>query len=210
MKLLLLGATGLVGSRTLKLALANSAFSEVIAPTRSPLASCDKLVNPVSSRLEEIFPLLTASKPDAVICALGTTQAKAGSKNAFRYVDYELPITLGRALYATGVQTFVIVTAMGSSPTSRSFYYRTKGEVEQRIKEIGFRSLTICRPSLIAGERSETRRAEAAVLALLKVLAPVLPKKFRVNPAEVIANALIEAATEAKTGCRFISSEEMN
>ena len=210
MKLLLLGATGLVGSRTLKLALANNAFSEVIAPTRKLLAPSDRLVNPVGPRLEELVPLLMSYTPDAVICALGTTQAKAGSKEAFRYVDYELPIALGKAAHTAGVETYAIVTAMGASPNSMSFYYRTKGEVERDVQEIGFRSLAICRPSLIGGERHEARAAEGAALTLFRFLAPLLPKKFRVNPADVIAATLLDAVIVAKMGCRWINSQEMN
>jgi len=210
MKLLLLGATGLVGSRTLKLALSNDVFSEVIAPTRNPLAPRNRLVNPVTSRIEELTPALTSYKPDAVICALGTTRAKAGSKEAFRYVDHELPIAFGKAAHTAGVETYAMVTAMGASEDSMSFYYRTKGEVERAVKEIGFRSLTICRPSLIGGERNEARRAEGAALSLARLLAPILPKKFHVNPADTIAAALVNAVIVAKTGCRWISAEEMN
>lgn len=210
MKLLLLGATGLVGSRTLKLALSNPAFSEVIAPTRKRLAPSDRLVNPVGSSLEEVVPNLMSYQPDAVICALGTTQAKAGSKEAFRHVDYELPVAIGKAAHAAGVETYAIVTAMGASANSMSFYYRTKGEVQRDIQEIGFRSLTICKPSLIGGERNEARRAERAALTLLRLLAPILPKKFHVNPADVIAASLIDAVLIAKTGRHWIYAEEMN
>jgi len=210
MKLLLLGATGLVGSRTLRLALSNDVFSEVIAPTRKPLAPRNRLVNPVTSRIEELTPALTSYKPDAVVCTLGTTQAKAGSKEAFRYVDHELPIAFGKAAHTAGVETYAIVTAMGASEDSMSFYYRTKGEVERDVMEIGFRSLTICRPSLIGGERNEARRAEGAALSLARLLAPILPKKFHVNPADTIAAALVNAVIVAKTGCRWISAEEMN
>ena len=210
MKLLLLGASGLVGGEALKLALSDDRFSEVIAPTRKPLAPRDRLLNPVASRLEELTSVLTAYKPDAVICALGTTQKKAGSKEAFRYVDHELPIAFGKAAHAAGVETYAMVTAMGASEDSMSFYYRTKGEVERAVKEIGFRSLTICRPSLIGGERNEARRAEGAALSLARLLAPILPKKFHVNPADTIAAALLNAVIVAKTGCRWISAEEMN
>jgi uncharacterized protein YbjT (DUF2867 family) len=210
MKLLLLGATGLVGSRTLQLALSNDAFSEVIAPTRKALAPRDRLVNPVTSRLEELIPALTSYQPDAVICALGTTQAKAGSKEAFRYVDHELPVAFGKAAHAAGVKTYAIVTALGASEDSMSFYYRTKGEVERDLGRIGFRSLTICRPSLIGGDRQEARRAEETALALIRLLAPILPKKLHVNPADVIAAALLDAVLVAKTGCRWIGAEEMN
>jgi uncharacterized protein YbjT (DUF2867 family) len=210
MKLLLLGATGLVGSRTLKLALSNDAFSEVLAPTRKPLAPRNRLVNPVTPRIEELTPALRSYKPDAVICTLGTTQAKAGSKEAFRYVDHELPIAFGNAAHTVGVETYAIVTAMGASEDSMSFYYRTKGELERDVRKIGFRSLTICRPSLIGGERNEARRAEGAALSLARLLAPILPKKFHVNPADVIAAALLNAVIVAETGCRWISAEEMN
>ncbi|GAB7535219.1 hypothetical protein BGC_14330 [Burkholderia sp. 3C] len=210
MKLLLLGATGLVGSRTLKLALANPAFSEVIAPTRQALALHDKLLNPVGPHLEALVPTLMSHRPDAVICALGTTQAKAGSKQAFRHVDHALPVAIGEAAHAAGVKTYAIVTAMGASANSMSFYYRTKGEVERDIRNIGFQSLTICRPSLIGGERHEARRAEQAALTLFRLLAPILPKKLRVNPAEAIAASLLDAVIAAKVGCRWIHAEAMN
>lgn len=210
MKLLLLGATGLVGSEALKLALASKAFFEVLAPTRHPLVGHGKLINPVMSRLEELLPTLASYQFDAVVCALGTTQAKAGSKEAFRRVDSDLPIAFGEAAHAAGVETYAMVTAMGASTDSKSFYYRTKGEVERAIQGIGFRSLTICRPSLIGGVRQETRRAEGAALALLRFLKPVLPKKFRVNPAQVIAASLLDAVFAAKPGCHYILAEEMN
>ncbi|CAD6559107.1 NAD(P)H-binding protein [Paraburkholderia metrosideri] len=210
MKLLLLGATGLVGSRTLALALADDVFSEVIAPTRRPLAPNDWLVNPVGESLERLVPNLMSYRPDAVICALGTTRAIAGSKEAFRYVDYELPVAIGKMAHAAGVARYAIVTAMGASTRSMSFYYRTKGEVERDIRKIGFPSLAICKPSLIDGERNEKRKAEGAGLALLRVLGPALPRKFRVNPADAIAASLIDAVITGKAGCRWIYSEEMS
>jgi uncharacterized protein YbjT (DUF2867 family) len=210
MRLLLLGATGLVGSRTLKLALSNDAFSEVIAPTRKPLAPSDRLVNPITSRIEELVPVLKSYRLDAVICALGTTQAKAGSKEAFRYVDHDLPIAFGKAAHAAGVETYALVTAMGASADSIIFYSKTKGEVERSIQEIGFRSLTICRPSIIGGARNEVRHAEAAALTLARLLSPILPKKFHVNPADVIAATLLDAVIVAKAGCRWINADEMN
>lgn len=209
MKLLLLGATGLVGSRTLALALSSDAVSGVIAPTRSQLAPSGKLVNPVAARLEELLPLLEASRPDAIICALGTTRAKAGSKEAFRHVDHALPMAFARAAHAAGTQACAIVSAMGASPGAASFYYRTKGELETDIRGIGFRSLTICRPSLIDGRRHEARAAEGAALALLRFVAPVLPKRFHASRDDAIAAALLDAVVAARTGCRRIDAQEI-
>jgi uncharacterized protein YbjT (DUF2867 family) len=210
MRLLLLGASGLVGSRTLELALSSDAISELMAPTRNPLAPDKKLLNPVGSRLADLLPAVDSFRPDAVICALGTTMATAGSKEAFLHVDYELPIAFGKAARGAGAKTFVLVSAMGASLDSRFFYPRTKGQVERDIMQIGFPSLTICRPSLIDGRRNETRRAEGAALTLARLLSPLLPKKFRVNPAESIAAALLDAAIAARPGCQWINSQEMS
>jgi uncharacterized protein YbjT (DUF2867 family) len=91
MRLLLLGATGLVGSSTLKLALANPGISEVVAITRRPLPPQNKLLNPVCERIEELAQSARTWVVDAVVCALGTTKAKAGTREALRHVDYDLP-----------------------------------------------------------------------------------------------------------------------
>src|ERR1700721_1281780 len=87
MRLLLLGATGLVGSTVLKQALADGAIAEVVGPTRRPLAPQNRLVNPVNLRLDELAPEVKSWNVNAVVCALGTTKAKAGSREAFRHVD---------------------------------------------------------------------------------------------------------------------------
>ncbi|WP_199625379.1 NAD-dependent dehydratase [Rhizobium sp. OAE497] len=192
------------------MALANAAMSEVIAPARTPLPARDRLLNPVAERLEELVQSSISHQPDAVLCALGTTQAKAGSKEAFRYVDHELPIAFGKAAFDAGIKTYALVSAMGASATSVNFYTRTKGEVERDIQKIGFQSLTICRPSLIGGDRKETRRAERAALALVRLLAPVLPNKFHLNPAEAIAAATLDAVIAAKPGNHFIYAEQMH
>jgi hypothetical protein len=78
-----------------------------------------------------------------------------------------------------------------------------KGELERDVLEIGFRSLTILRPSIIEGERDAGRLAESLVLKLSHFLAPVLPKRFRVNPAPKIAQVLVDAVVDAEPGCHF-------
>ena len=210
MRLLLLGATGLVGSSTLKLALANPGISEVVAITRRPLPPQNKLSNPVSEQIEELAKAPAVLVVDAVVCALGTTAAKAGTKEALRRVDYDLPLFFAKECHAAGVETFALVSAIGASTTSMFFYARTKGELERDIQQIGFRSLTICRPSIIAGPRTEVRNAERAALSMSRLLAPVLPKKFHVNPAPVIAASLLNSVLAARPGSHWIFAEAMN
>jgi uncharacterized protein YbjT (DUF2867 family) len=88
---------------------------------------------------------------DHVFCALGTTMRQAGSEAAFRLVDFDYPVALARATLSRGARHFLLVTAVGASTSSRFFYNRVKGEVEAAIIALGFRSLTIARPSLLLG-----------------------------------------------------------
>ena len=141
---------------------------------------------------------------------LGNHQGESRFAEAFRYVDYTLPLVFAKAAHGANVETFALVSAIGAATNSMFFYARTKGEVERDIQQIGFRSLTICRPSIIAGERSETRIAEGAVFVILRALAPILPKKFHVNPAPVIAASLLDSVLTARPGCRWIFAEELN
>jgi uncharacterized protein YbjT (DUF2867 family) len=201
MKILLLGASGLVGKNVLAQALAHPAVTSVVAPTRRPLASHPKLINPVADHLESL--LSEGAGVDAVVCALGTTISKAGSKEAFRQVDYVLPLAFARSAHEHGTETFVLVSASVASVGSAMFYPRIKGEIERDIKLVGFKSLTIVRPSLIGGEREEPRFREGVALRLMSILAPLLPKKFHPNPAPTIAAAILDAVTIALPGRHF-------
>jgi uncharacterized protein YbjT (DUF2867 family) len=203
MKVLILGATGLVGRNALAQALARSAVTQVIAPTLKPLPNQDKLMNPVAPELELLLPKVASWGPDATICATGTTIEKAGSKEAFRSVDHDLPLSFARLAHQAGTQNFALVSAIGASVDSSFFYTRVKGELERDVREIAFRSLTILRPSIIEGERDEVRLAESLVLKLSHFLAPVLPKRFRVNPAPKIAQVLVDSVVTAEPGCHF-------
>src|SRR5580658_1491530 len=127
MNLLLLGATGLVGRNVLAQALANAAVTRVIAPTRRPLEPHPKLTNPVSDRLEVLLSESINPGIDGVVCSLGTTIKKAGSKEAFRHVDYALPLKFARTAHQHGVGTFVLVSASTASVNSAVFYSRIKG-----------------------------------------------------------------------------------
>ena len=209
MKVLILGATGLVGRNALAQALARSEVTKVIAPTRKPLPKRDKLMNPVAPELELLLPEVASWGADAAICATGTTIKKAGSKEAFRSVDHDLPLSFARLVHQAGTQSFALVSAIGASVDSSFFYARVKGELERDVREIGFRSLTILRPSIIEGERNEVRLAESLVLKLSHLLAPVLPKRLLVNPASKIAEVLVDAVVNEEPGCHFRYSDSL-
>lgn len=206
MKLLLLGATGLVGGNVLKLALHDTRIASVVAPTRRVLLGHPKLQAPFVD-----FDLLSGDEPwwraDAVICALGTTIKRAGSRQAFQRVDHDYPLRIAHWARRQGTGTFVLVSAIGANSGSLFFYNRVKGALEEDIRRVGFESLTLVRPSVIGGERSEVRPGEHALKAALTLAGAALPRSCRVNPAPVIARVCIDRALQPAKGVLTISSD---
>lgn len=209
MRILLAGATGLVGQHVLQLLLADARCGTLIAPTRRPLTIAQrKLENPVLD-FERLPEAAAAWQVDAAICALGTTIALAGSQEAFRRVDHDYPLWLAQALRARGTPAFVLNSSTGADPDSRVFYLRVKGELERDLRALGFDALTLVRPGFIGGERPVPRRGERATLAALRVFGPVLPRRWRINPAPVIARAMTEAAFQHHPGVHVIDSAQL-
>lgn len=205
-RILLAGATGLVGQAVVQRALASARVGQLVAPTRRPLPAHTKLVNPVVD-----FDALPEEadwwRVDAVICALGTTIRDAGSQDAFRRVDYTYPLDIARRVRAHGARTYALVSAMGADAGSRVFYLHTKGELERDLLALDFPSLTVLRPGLLGGERPRRRAGEWLASQALRALGPVVPRRYRMVPATRVADALLRAALDAPPGHRVIESE---
>lgn len=208
--ILLVGATGLVGRHVMERALADGRVDRLVAPTRRPLPSHPKLFNPLVD-----FQCLPGDADwwsvDGAICALGTTRAKAGwatleYARAIRTVDHDYPLAVARLVRGRDAACFALTSTMGANAGSRFLYTRTKGELEERLKELRFPSLTLVRPGLIGGQRDDARATERIAGAILGTLAPLLPRHFRINPAERIAEVLTDAAVEGPPGCQVVEA----
>lgn len=208
MKLLVIGSTGLVGSHVLGQALADPRVTQVIALARRPLPSHPKLLAPLAD-FNNLPPDAEWWGADAVICALGTTMRAAGSQSAFRKVDYDYPLAAAQLARQHGTPTYVLNSAIGAEASSRFFYNRVKGELEQALAALGFASLTIVRPGLIGGQRAEFRLGERVASLALSVLGPLLPRAWRINPAEQIARVMLNAAINAPSGLHVIKSDQL-
>lgn len=208
-RLLIAGGTGLVGGHALAQALADARFAQVIAPTRRPLrAQHAKLENPVVD-----FDALPAEaawwRVDAVVCALGTTIRDAGSKDAFSRVDLDYVLAIATRARAAGARSFAMNSSLGADPDAGNFYLRTKGEAEATLSALGYPSLTLVRPSVIGGERERRRPLEHLGMRALRAFEPLVPKRYRVVPAERIAQCLLDAAFAAEPGVRAVESERI-
>ncbi|MEI2455285.1 NAD-dependent dehydratase [Lysobacter firmicutimachus] len=208
MKLLLLGASGLVGGEVLRLALAEPAVSAVVAPGRRALPPQPKLDAPLIDwdALPDQAPWWRA---DAVICTLGTTMRAAGSQAAFRRVDHDYPLAAARLARRHGARAYALNSALGADPASRIFYNRVKGELEQALRGLDYPSLSLVRPGLIGGQREAFRAGERVATWALRLAGPVLPRRWRINPAPRIARALLDAALRAEPGLHIVESDRL-
>lgn len=205
-RLMLVGATGLVGGHVLQQALVDPRVTQVVAPTRRPLPSHPKLLNPVVD-----FRRLPAQAEwwavDALVCTLGTTLRQAGSQQAFYQVDHDAVLEVAYLARRHGTGCMAFNSALGADAASRVFYSRTKGETERDLQAVGFASLSLVRPGLIGGARAESRPLERLAVAFTRLLQPLLPRRWRVVPAESIARHLLRAALQAQPGVHVLPSE---
>lgn len=185
------GASGLVGSKLLPLLLDDPAVSAVVSLGRRPV----EVTHPKLTQRTVDFAAPDVAglpPPDVALCALGTTIARAGSAEAFRAVDHGAVMAFARAAFAAGAKAFVVVTAHGADAGSMVLYNRVKAEVEADLGRVGFASLAIARPSLLLGDRAESRPGERVAIVASRLLGGLLrPFEARPIEADVVARALV-------------------
>jgi uncharacterized protein YbjT (DUF2867 family) len=208
-RILLAGATGLVGGECLALLAADTTVSAVTALVRRVPAESSGYGRKVVfakvdfERLEMQGELFTV---DQVVCALGTTIKQAGSRDAFRRVDFDYPLAIARLALEGGAHHFLLVSALGADARSTVFYSRVKGELEQAVLALGYPSVTIVRPSLLLGDRREFRLGEE----IAKRFAWATPARYRPVQARDVAAALVAAAREDRAGRRIVESAQIS
>lgn len=207
---LLAGATGLVGQGLIKLLLADSRYSTVhVVGRRAPGVQHPKLVIHISQSLTN----WACPAVDDVFIALGTTITVAGSKAAFKAIDGDAVVAIASAAKATGATRLAVVSAMGASTQSGVNYNHVKADMEDAVNALGFETLVIARPSLLAGDRAALkqpeRMAEKLSLIAFKLLKPIIPANYRSISASSVAQAMVHALQTSGKGRHVLLSGAM-
>lgn len=203
----LLGATGLVGRHCLDLLASDRAFERIVVVARRKFA--EAMAPRVEAHIVDMAHL--EERPDLfavdqIICALGTTmRAVGGSLERFRHVDYDIPLSGARLGQRQGARQFLLVSAIGAAADSWFPYNRIKGDLENELRTIGYRSVTILRPSLLLGDRAEFRLGEE----LGKRVGWLLPGRYRPVHARDVAKVLVVFAKRDEPGLHLVESDEI-
>jgi uncharacterized protein YbjT (DUF2867 family) len=205
---LLVGATGLVGRCLLKFLQEDAYYQRIVVVTRKPIDVGSKCKNVVVdfTKLAEQHRDIQA---DDVFCCLGTTMRVAGSKEAFRKVDYEYPLEVARIAKLNGAEKYLLVSALGAKKNSSVFYNHVKGEVEEAIGMLNYSAYHIFRPSLLMGNRAEMRSGEDAAKTFFKVFGFLVPMKWKAIDAEKVAKGMLHYAKESNNGTYIHESGEL-
>jgi uncharacterized protein YbjT (DUF2867 family) len=180
---LILGATGLVGKALVEQLCRDRRYQTVTCLVRRPLSrdffaisvANSQKVQPIVVDFENLEDYQGYFGAEHIYVCLGTTLKKAGSRSAFRKVDFEYIHIAAQLARAQRAVSFVWVSSAGANAKSSNFYLRVKGELENAIISMsGLDNACAVRPSLLLGEREETRPAEKLASMLSPLLSPLL------------------------------------
>jgi uncharacterized protein YbjT (DUF2867 family) len=205
-RICLVGATGLVGSSLIEACIGRHDVRLVAVSRREialpPAARMEVLLAPTEGWTEAI----AASNADVIVCALGTTMKNVGGdREAFRAVDHDLVIASARAARAAGIGHMILVSSVGADSGSSNFYLRTKGETEAQVRKLGFERLDILRPSLLVGNRRESRPLERLAMLfapLMNLLLHGQARRYRAIRTSDLAQTIL-ALSHERAGGRF-------
>ena len=161
----------------------------------------------------QLTSILSLDHVDDVFITLGTTIKTAGSQKAFRAIDFEAVLAVAGVSRRLGATKLGVVSAMGADATSKVFYNRVKGEMEEALGRLGYSALIIARPSLLTGDRSAlgqaARPAEKWGMLAMSLFKPLIPANYQAIGADKVAIALLRAVQDQTRGTRVLLSGEM-
>jgi uncharacterized protein YbjT (DUF2867 family) len=204
-RVLITGATGLVGGHLLRMLNDEPRVTNITAATRRPLSPLRKTFNPHDPQLSDALAQVT-EPVDIVFCCLGTTMREAGSKEAFVLADYTLVVDTALTGLSLGAKHMLVVSAIGANSRSPFFYNRVKGEMEEALIAQSWPRLTVARPSMLLGHRESQRFNESLFAPLFKIM----PGKWKSIEAKDVARALLhEALSPGREGVNILDSRQL-
>jgi len=209
---LIAGASGLVGSELLKQLTNEPYYSKIHILVRKEMElNSDKVIQHTIN-FDELDKFELNQKIDHVFCILGTTIKKAKTKENFKKIDYDYVLALGKKANEWKAEKFLLVSSLGANAKSAIFYNRTKGEIENALKQLELPHLFIFRPSLLLGNRKEQRTGEKTAINVYKVIAPLFfgPfKKYKGIEASQVAIGMMDTALQNTDHLKILESDEI-
>lgn len=207
---IVIGATGLIGSNLINKLEKSAHIEKIISITRSPVKyESEKIENRIIDfqKMDEFKDCFTG---DILFSCLGTTLKKAGSIKNQRKIDVDFQFEAAKYASENGVKNYILVSSSGANPQSKNQYLKMKGELEEKITHLDFKSLTFVRPSLLVGKRNEFRFGEKMGSCIMPFLC-IVPglKKYRPIKGEIVAEKMTEISKGELSGKKIFELDEI-
>lgn len=207
---LIIGSTGLIGSELLNLLLDSNDYLKVITFVKRDTGIKHRKLTQhiIDFDKPETYKELVVG--DDFFCTIGTTIKKAGSKEAFRKVDFEYPRQFAAFALQNKVQKYLIISSLSADANSGNFYLKTKGEIQDFLKDCNFESVAVLQPSLLLGNRTEFRFGEKVGAFFMKTLSFLFIgnlKKYKPIEGKIVAKALLKIAQINNKGFKIYESD---
>jgi uncharacterized protein YbjT (DUF2867 family) len=209
---LVIGATGLIGRNLVFELLKNPTYTQVTVLVRRDMVIKHEKFHQIMLDFNELDAFKDKIVANHVFCCMGSTSAKTPDKENYRRIDFDIPLKTAQIAYGNGVESFLLVSSMGANTQSTIFYSRLKAELEEAVKSIGFKNTIILRPSLLLGNRMESRPLETVSQYLMKALNPLFVgplKLYKAIKGETVAKALMHVALSEEQGYRLILNPQI-
>lgn len=212
-KAIIFGATGFIGSCLLQNLLDNKDYEQVSVVVRKTLGLNHPKLKELIGDYHTLHALKDKIDADEIFITLGTTRKKTPDRAQYYQIDHDYPVEAAKIALEAGAKSVFVVTAVGANANSSIFYIRTKGETERDIISLNFEHTCIFRPSMIMGERKESRPFEKMLIKVWAFINPLLIgkslKKYRGITGHNIAIAMMNAAKNQREKVKIFHWQEM-
>lgn len=211
-KAILAGASGSIGTSLLQQLLTDANYSEVLVIARQKLTVDHPKLKQLIVNFDQLKDHAAEITGTTVFCCLGTTKSQTPDEVQYRKIDYQYPLDMAWIAHKNGAESYHLVSAMGANIDSSIFYNKTKGETEQDLKTVPFRSIHVYRPSLLKGQRTKKRFLEGLMNIIMLVINPLLIgglKKYRSIKVEDVAKAMLRQSLEDRKGYFIYESDRI-
>lgn len=211
-KAIVIGASGLIGSNIVNILANKPVYDEVVLLVRRKPEAEIPNIRQLVINFDALDDYRQELNGNVIFSCLGTTRSQVIDNKEYRKIDFDYPIQIAEAAAKNGVEQFHIISSLGANKNSANSYLKLKGEIEEALKNIPFKSIHIYRPSFITGKRSKKRITDIVLIPLMKLINPILTgnlKKYRSIEAAVIANAMIKRASANLSGIFIYESDQI-
>jgi len=209
---IILGATGLTGSILLEKLIHDNRYDCIKLFSRKKIEGLPKKVQQFIGDVLKLENFKNDFKANEVFCCIGTTAKKTPNKETYKSIDYGIPVSAAKLSKLNNIPIFMVVSAMGVNAKSSVFYNKTKGEMEHDVLLQNIKNTFILRPSIIGGNRKESRLLEKIGLVVFKRIQPLFVgklKQYKIIEAEEIAQAMVNLANIKTSEEKIITSDKI-